>query len=804
MDLQRRPYSSRTSFARDLLVINALIWLLAPLPARAGVEPVPFHGWLVAPLGNAVLGDTSLPNYLVVNNIGSSGQDGVRFDLGATRGRIGPVRWMAPESLSGRKYRVVSEGSDAAGTLWWATDAVDRGGVFDFSIDPGNLVVQGTMVAITLTNDGDVVATLELDNSTSPLFSSSAPFVGVSEGLGEIAADFEASAAGKAIVPPILDDRNFEFEPGNQISIDGVGTFPADGVHISHRLRHRDRLVLHYLDLLFTEPAGSTGTQRLRDLAMGPFFGTTRGRGGVLLESASVGSQDRLTVSNIGSSGEDGVACDFEEDEVGIALLWDPSTLAPLSEGARILIAADAAQGTAPEDPVVSCSALYENRQLSIVRDPATTGSPLEVAFYLDDVMVSAASDPSAALQVSASQWPSSAGVENGDAPGESIVSWGFDQPVSMQAGTDSPVLADQVRLLVPSLVAPTKSTRRVVLTPPSSASPYDWTVLGRRNTIHPPDPITPYAALRGLHAAGIVHRDIAARVANIGSSGEDGVRVEFEPASNLGLKWHSSWTGAGSPGERIMMPTYGTTNSDPDRPIIVGQLWNESTGSEVQVGGDLSPLGAGGLVFELYDDGVLVNSITALNDAPALSLPSPPTGMSVRAGANGPVFYLQLVANTQVSTLSSPTKTTSQADFIVAKPSESPAVVPTELVALSLRASSVAWVVIDDTSPHYAVDAPPARAAAALTLYPNVPNPFNPRTSIAFDLDRSGPVSLRIYDVRGQLVDVLQDGYLRAGHYVKIWEGLDARGKDVASGIYYLRLDTDGRRRTSKMSLVR
>jgi hypothetical protein len=129
--------------------------------------------------------------------------------------------------------------------------------------------------------------------------------------------------------------------------------------------------------------------------------------------------------------------------------------------------------------------------------------------------------------------------------------------------------------------------------------------------------------------------------------------------------------------------------------------------------------------------------------------------------------------------------------------------VVPTELVALSLRAASIPWFVIDDTSPSYAVDAPPLRASA-LTLYPNVPNPFNPRTSIAFDLDRSGPVSLRIYDVRGRLVDVLQDGYLRAGHYLKTWHGLDGRGHGVASGTYYLRLDTEGGSRTRKMSLVR
>ncbi len=626
----------------------------------------------------------------------------------------------------------------------------------------------------------------------------------MSEGLGEIEADFEASGASKAFVPPRLDDRNFEFPPATQFTIAGVGSFTADGVRISHRLRHRDRLVLHHLDLLFTEPVGVVGSQRLRDVAMGPYFGTTRGRGGVLLQSSSVGSQDQLTVSNIGSSGQDGVACDFEEDEVGVALQWAPSTLPPPSDGASIGLSGDAGRDTAPEDPVVACSAQYGNAQFEIVRSAATTGPPLKVVFYLDDLIVGVASDPTAALQVSTSEWPSSAGVENGDAPGMSTVSWGWDAPVSMQVGTEPAVQADEVRLVLPSLVAPNQEAQRLILTPPGSASAYGLTILGRRTVIKPPNPNYPYTELRGLHAEGIVHRDIATRISNIGSSGEDGVMVEFEPTSALGIQWHSSSTGAGSPGERIMMPTYGTTSGDPDRPIILGQLWNESTGSEVYVGADLSPLGVGGLIFNLYDNGMLVNSITAVNDAPALSMPLPPTGMTARTGANGPVFYLELVPDTQVSVVSAPTKRMNKADLIEVLPSETPSVVPTELVALSLRASSIPWVVIDSANPAYPVDAPPSRATPTLTLYPNAPNPFNPRTSIAFDLDRWGPVSLRIYDVRGQLVDVLHDGFLEAGHHLGVWDGMDSGGHSVASGVYYLRLEAAGESQTRKMSLVR
>jgi hypothetical protein len=98
-------------------------------------------------------------------------------------------------------------------------------------------------------------------------------------------------------------------------------------------------------------------------------------------------------------------------------------------------------------------------------------------------------------------------------------------------------------------------------------------------------------------------------------------------------------------------------------------------------------------------------------------------------------------------------------------------------------------------------VDGPPA-AAARLTVSPN---PFNPRTTLAFALAESGPVRVAIHDARGRLVRELWTGELPAGEQALAWDGRDDRGRDVAAGVYLARLQLHGRDSGRvKLSLVR
>jgi hypothetical protein len=95
-------------------------------------------------------------------------------------------------------------------------------------------------------------------------------------------------------------------------------------------------------------------------------------------------------------------------------------------------------------------------------------------------------------------------------------------------------------------------------------------------------------------------------------------------------------------------------------------------------------------------------------------------------------------------------------------------------------------------------------KAPAASYLAQNYPNPFNPMTRIAFGLSAPGHVSLRIYDVTGRLVCVLAEGNRPAANYAEVWEGRDASGRTVASGIYFCRLDASSFTQTRKMILLR
>ncbi len=90
--------------------------------------------------------------------------------------------------------------------------------------------------------------------------------------------------------------------------------------------------------------------------------------------------------------------------------------------------------------------------------------------------------------------------------------------------------------------------------------------------------------------------------------------------------------------------------------------------------------------------------------------------------------------------------------------------------------------------------------------LYPCVPNPFNPATRITFALPEGygGMARLVVYDVRGRAVASLVEGRIGGGLHEVDWLGRDDRGRAVASGIYFYRLETDLGARSGKMTLVR
>lgn len=92
----------------------------------------------------------------------------------------------------------------------------------------------------------------------------------------------------------------------------------------------------------------------------------------------------------------------------------------------------------------------------------------------------------------------------------------------------------------------------------------------------------------------------------------------------------------------------------------------------------------------------------------------------------------------------------------------------------------------------------------AALHLYQNVPNPFNPSTKIAWSIEARARVTIEIFDAAGRKVAVLVDGVRDAGEGSAVWNGTGLDGKQVSSGVYFYRLATGKRALTRKMVLLR
>ena len=84
-------------------------------------------------------------------------------------------------------------------------------------------------------------------------------------------------------------------------------------------------------------------------------------------------------------------------------------------------------------------------------------------------------------------------------------------------------------------------------------------------------------------------------------------------------------------------------------------------------------------------------------------------------------------------------------------------------------------------------------------------PNPFNPRTTIAFNLPQKSAVNLHIYDLAGRRVRTLLDGEeLQAGPNSVVWTGRNAQDRLVAAGVYFYRLEAGIHKAVRRVTLIK
>ncbi len=85
--------------------------------------------------------------------------------------------------------------------------------------------------------------------------------------------------------------------------------------------------------------------------------------------------------------------------------------------------------------------------------------------------------------------------------------------------------------------------------------------------------------------------------------------------------------------------------------------------------------------------------------------------------------------------------------------------------------------------------DDPGASTPGEYHLYPNYPNPFNPFTTLRFDLSSQAEITLAVYDILGRRVRTLVQGIEAPGYRSVVWDGRDITGRSLPSGIYIARL---------------
>lgn len=117
--------------------------------------------------------------------------------------------------------------------------------------------------------------------------------------------------------------------------------------------------------------------------------------------------------------------------------------------------------------------------------------------------------------------------------------------------------------------------------------------------------------------------------------------------------------------------------------------------------------------------------------------------------------------------------------------------------------ASSSDWLV-DDVAITASMSAVPDGAQPTALLRAVWPNPFNPRTTVWYDLPEAGPVRLSVFDVAGRLVRTLVAQDMPRGNHEAVWEGRDASGREVGSGSYLARLEFGGKTEAVRLTLVR
>ena len=293
--------------------------------------------------------------------------------------------------------------------------------------------------------------------------------------------------------------------------------------------------------------------------------------------------------------------------------------------------------------------------------------------------------------------------------------------------------------------------------------------------------------------------------VHNIGSSGNDGIEISLGRQAcchngQIGVSISDvTQTSALQPGS-VVFEGEGFLAGDPNHPM--GSLSCTYDASSSSFHPDFSPVGATGYHVLLYLGGVLVADVP--NPATDTGREKPLTGhVTLIKFADGPGFRILCITAPCPGDAVTVNGTVYVADEIDFRPIGVP-VTPADISALYVKPTGTSSITFDEadfnsTAPLVSVDRPSQTidfAGAQLS-----PNPASGPVNVLFTMPRAGRARVSVIDVTGRQVRGLAEGVFGAGAHDLRWDGRDDAGRTAAAGVYFVRVETGGSARVSRVT---
>ena len=788
---------------RYLLFLTLVILTAFPILVMAQAGSVTFLGTVVTPLGNATLSTgpalsyqpTLFPNKLFVGGLSFSGNDGFRMHIGGGTGALIEVQDLAATFAIGSAIEF--RANSVSGIVPCVRVAYPAAGVV--TIDPDFAPLGASSYRAEIWNDGAPVSASEC---VVGILSTSALPGAYSVDLESVIAPLPGSFSLPAATPFGLSDGFSLCWPSDVTLMGALGSSLGTGDEL--RLYPENASTLGSVEcvdvLVAAMSAAGPYTLGVDDLAQQLSGHRRRGGGGAVI-SVNLGKATMALPAGVAG----GMHVDVNASQTGECIIWDIKDGCGAGDTDEFSVTGELLTGGQAQ--IGRVASLHNGSQWTVTPDFSGSGSPDATVELFDDSGNLMGINPCVLeFSIMTTHWATETGVED---DGNIALVLGFPLPVPVNVPGLGTLNASRIKMHSNA----TRKYRFFAIVDRTHLSMVggDFGVQFENSA---------YTLPRGVGVATYATRGMASGkrqwdavvCSNIGPSGADGVDVApSQPENQFGVEWAP----LGPPSASVGQTDWDFVSrlaSDPG-PVRRMSINMNSDGSLVSARVDPAQSSTTEYSVILRRAGVVVAQFVHSSlSTPFAELPDWPAGIGyqVLQYAEQPwSMWIDLGYEMDVTTPGGPPVQRgaafplTKADLIEVLATGTPSPGHPEATALSGRFTNAGVIVLRNRETTLVGIGTTPRTAQSV-LRPAYPNPFNPQTTLAFDLPAGGHVSLKIYAIDGRHVATVHEGPLRAGSHTYRWNGSNKHGQPVASGVYLAELRTPDGIRSAKLNLLK